>query len=197
MTDLYISKSCIRFSESCWFWRYKSFCPIPWEYDFENFAQILKLRGLRPFAWVFYFKNRYQTFRFSIPKNWNNRFENTWWIYWTNMSSCIFIYFNFFGIENWKVCFRWKEETQLFHIERPPKKLAGKIYFLGLRIVAPYDSAVRQRFYHNVQIIWTVFYSLDCPSCACNNTLSWKRFKEWIFYSCFAPQSGLVLRALW
>ena len=54
MADFFVSKNCIWFSESCWFWGYKSFCPIPWEFDFENFAQILKLRGLRPYAWVFY-----------------------------------------------------------------------------------------------------------------------------------------------
>jgi len=54
MADFYISKNCIRLSESCWFWGYKSFCPIPWEFDFENFTQILKLRRLRSYAWVFY-----------------------------------------------------------------------------------------------------------------------------------------------
>ena len=41
-------------SESCWFWEYKSSCPIPWKFDFENFAQILKLRGLQPYAWTNY-----------------------------------------------------------------------------------------------------------------------------------------------
>ena len=33
------------------FWGYQSFCPIPW--DFEIFAQFLKLRGRHPYAWVF------------------------------------------------------------------------------------------------------------------------------------------------
>ena len=41
-------------SKSCWFWGYKKFDPIPWEFGFENFAQNLKLCGLRPYAWAFY-----------------------------------------------------------------------------------------------------------------------------------------------
>ena len=53
----YTSKNGSWFSESCWFWRYKSFCPIRLEFDFENFAQILKLRGLRPYAWVLFSQN--------------------------------------------------------------------------------------------------------------------------------------------
>ena len=57
MGDFFISKNRNWFSESGWFWGYKNFCPIPWEFDFENFAQILKLRGLRPYAWVFYSQN--------------------------------------------------------------------------------------------------------------------------------------------
>ena len=43
---------------------YKKFDPIPWEFGFENFAQNLKLRGLRPYAWAFYSQSRrkYLTF---------------------------------------------------------------------------------------------------------------------------------------
>ena len=37
-------------SKLCWFWEYKKFDPIPWEFEFENFAQNLKLRGLRQYA---------------------------------------------------------------------------------------------------------------------------------------------------
>ena len=44
-------------SESCWFRRYQTFGPIPWEYDFEILAQISKLRGMRQYAWVFYSQN--------------------------------------------------------------------------------------------------------------------------------------------
>ena len=32
---LYFKKSEV--SESCWFWGYKSFCPISWKFDFETF----------------------------------------------------------------------------------------------------------------------------------------------------------------
>ena len=32
------SKNWKWFSESCWFWGYQNFCPIPWEFDFEIFA---------------------------------------------------------------------------------------------------------------------------------------------------------------
>ena len=36
---------------------YKSFCQIPWEFDFENLTQILKLRGLPPYTWILYSQN--------------------------------------------------------------------------------------------------------------------------------------------
>ena len=32
---------------------YKDFGSIPWEFDFENFAKFLKMRGWRLYAWVF------------------------------------------------------------------------------------------------------------------------------------------------
>ena len=32
--------------------------PIPWQFGFENFAQILKLRGLGLYAWAFYSQSR-------------------------------------------------------------------------------------------------------------------------------------------
>ena len=57
MDDFLILENWNWFSKSCWFWGYKSFCPIPWEFDFENFAEILKLRGLRPYAWAFFSQN--------------------------------------------------------------------------------------------------------------------------------------------
>ena len=43
----------------------------------------------------------------------------------------------FFSIENWKVWYRWKEEIQLFHMERSRKKLPAKTENFGLRVVAP------------------------------------------------------------
>ena len=39
------------------FWWYQNFDPIPWEIDFRKFAPFFKLRGLRPYAWVFYSQN--------------------------------------------------------------------------------------------------------------------------------------------
>ena len=55
--------------------------PDPWEFVFENFAQILKLRGLRPYAWVFYFQNHpmcisYYAGHFDMP-NWGYSFDFT------------------------------------------------------------------------------------------------------------------------
>ena len=56
------------FSQSRRIWGYKKSCQIPWEFDFENFAQILKLRGLRPYTRVFYSKspNVYILLRWSF-----------------------------------------------------------------------------------------------------------------------------------
>ena len=63
-------------------------------------------------------------------------------MYWTNMNPCIFksIVSTFFDIKNCKVWYRWKEQIQLFHMERSRKKLPPKKKFFGLRVVAPLNS---------------------------------------------------------
>ena len=43
---------CKWFSDSCWFRRYKNFVLIPWEFDFEIFGRISKLRRLHQNAWA-------------------------------------------------------------------------------------------------------------------------------------------------
>ena len=81
MTDFFILKNWKLFSRSCWFWGYQNFGPVPWEFDFENFTQILKLRGLRPYAWVIYSQNHpmcisYYAGHFYI-RNWGYLFDFT------------------------------------------------------------------------------------------------------------------------
>jgi len=63
-------------SKSCWFWGYKKFDPIPWEFGFNNFAQNLKLRGLSPYAWAFYSKShpKRSTFYAGQFHTWNKRY---------------------------------------------------------------------------------------------------------------------------
>ena len=59
-----------------------------------------------------------------------------------NMNPCIFksIVSTFFDIKNCKVWYRWKEQIQLFHMDRSRKKLPPKKKFFGLRVVAPLNS---------------------------------------------------------
>ena len=48
---------CKWFSNLCWFQGYKNFGPIAWDFDFEKFGRILKLRGLNDNAWAVSNKN--------------------------------------------------------------------------------------------------------------------------------------------
>ena len=81
MSDFFIFKNWKWISKSRWFWRYSTCCPIPWEFVFENFTQILKLRGLRPYAWAFYFQNQPMCFsyhgRHFDMRNWGFLFDFT------------------------------------------------------------------------------------------------------------------------
>ena len=45
-------KICKWFSHSCRFREWNNFGLIPWEFDFENFDRILKLRRLHQYAWA-------------------------------------------------------------------------------------------------------------------------------------------------
>ena len=60
------SKNWNWFSQSCWFWRYQIFGPLPWEFDFEIFQEFLKMRGWCSFAWAF------SANYISINLNWLN-----------------------------------------------------------------------------------------------------------------------------
>ena len=81
MDDFLILENWNWFSKSCWFWGYKSFCPIRWEFDFENFAEILKLRGLRPYAWAFFSQNHPMCISYYVGhfdmRNWGYLFDFT------------------------------------------------------------------------------------------------------------------------
>ena len=77
----FISKSWKRISKSRWFWRYQTFWPTPWKFDFENFTQILKLRGLWPYTWALYSQNyprclSYYAGHFDM-RNWGYLFDFT------------------------------------------------------------------------------------------------------------------------
>ena len=81
MSDFFILKNWKWISKSRWFWRYPTFCPIPWEFVFGNFTQILKLRGLRLYAWAFYSQNHpmcisYYAGHFDM-RNWGYLFDFT------------------------------------------------------------------------------------------------------------------------
>ena len=100
---------------------------------------------------------------FIWEKSWNNRFENTWVHIGPVYSPCIFksIVSTFFLYENWQVWYRWKEEIQLFHMERSRKELPAKTKNFGLRVVAPFGNWnyrpkcwtwMKNIFYH-----WTVW----------------------------------------
>ena len=54
----FISQSWKWINLSRWFWKYQNFGPISWEFGFLIFSKILKLRGRRPYAWVFPSQNR-------------------------------------------------------------------------------------------------------------------------------------------
>ena len=55
--------------------------------------------------------NHTKILNFDRLEWWKYRSENTWSIYWTNMSPCIFksILSPFFKGQNWKFWFRWKK----------------------------------------------------------------------------------------
>ena len=61
MTDFYISKNCIWFSEPFWFWGYQNFDQIPWEIDLWKFRLFFEnayhLCWWRLFAWVIFGQN--------------------------------------------------------------------------------------------------------------------------------------------
>ena len=62
----------------------------------------------------------------------------------------------FFSIENWKVWYRWKEENQVFHIDRSRKKSQGKKNFMGLRGVPRLflNKWCRERKRHSLEVAW-------------------------------------------
>ena len=99
MADFYIPKTCIRLSESCWFWGYKSFCPIPWEFDlkillrFWNCVGCDHLRGHFFFSkspnvyillrWSFWYAKSGVLIWFHInPRNFNPRNFQFWVGFW-------------------------------------------------------------------------------------------------------------------
>ena len=81
MSDFFILKNWKWISKSRWFWRYSTFCAIPWEFVFRKFTQILKLRGLRPYAWAYYSQNHPRCMSFYAGhfdmQNWGYLYDFT------------------------------------------------------------------------------------------------------------------------